>query len=106
MTIGEDDTEAVDAQLQLYCTTHRHLITTLLQTGPGADLEEIIPPPRRTWQHDNDIFEKLCPKCEQAYGRPMRYALPVDSIRQRMSEVPKGTVGQCTLASIEEDHRL
>ena len=86
-----DTSEAVDARLELKCEKRGHLITTLWQTAPGV-VPQIHEDGRiKPWEHDGMIFDRPCPQCGGMYGRS------VESLVQKISEVPRGTVGEWTL---------
>jgi hypothetical protein len=94
---NEDDgtTATVDARLELKCDEHGHLITTLWQTSRGVEPQVVEGGQIKPWEHDGMIFDRRCPECGGMFGRSP------ESLRKRMSEVPRGTVGEWTLLHYE-----
>ena len=96
-----DISEAVDARLELKCEKRGHLITTLWQTAPGVEPQIHEDGRIKPWEHDGMTFDRPCPRCGGMYGRS------VASLVQKISEVPRGTVGEWTLlyGEVHPDHR-
>jgi hypothetical protein len=95
MTNETEGVAAVDARMELKCDKHGHLITTLWQTSQGVEPQIIEDGQIRPWEHDGMVFDRPCPVCGGMYGRA------VSSLRQKIDEVPRGTVGEWTLLYAE-----
>ncbi|OBH28055.1 hypothetical protein A5692_23490 [Mycobacterium sp. E342] len=95
--LSDDGVQALDARLNLKCDKHLHPITQLWQTSPGVEPQVIEHGRIKPFDHDHGIFDRPCRECGNEYGRTMMYGRAAESLRQKLSEVPRGTIGEWTL---------